>query len=209
MTKNRTAQSGRTLLEMLSVLVVIAILLIASLTGYKVLMHKYKKDQTVKQISELAVRYKLRPVQAKEGANIKTIYPEAERASATQMKTVDTDSGRVSLIAEENTSFSVIVTSILNDTCESMLENGDYDAVLATNDYQKDIEPEDGYLTIGREFLKNFNEESLADGVQKDKLQSFLGTGVALTRANIIKKICEGDKQIKALANVLEKLGSN
>ena len=55
-------ESGRTLLETLAVLVVMAILILGSVTGYDFVIKKYRENETVKAVSELAVRYKLRPV---------------------------------------------------------------------------------------------------------------------------------------------------
>lgn len=126
------SESGRSLLETLAVLVIIAILLLASILAYELVVHKYKKDQTVKSISELAVRYKLQPISG-EDIKIKDVYPEAERADAMNMRTMDTPTGRVQLKASSTTSFSVVVNDVLEDTCKSTLENGVYDAVFAPN----------------------------------------------------------------------------
>ena len=179
-------ESGRSLVETLSVLVVMAILLLASLAGYHFLIHQYKKQQTVKQISELAVRYKVRPVHADdEKVAIKTIYPEADRSDAYTVRTAD--EGRVSLNVQNTEAFSVVVSSILDDSCEAMLKKGEYDAVLATNNY----EPKKDYIAIGRKWLQDLDADTLTSE-QKDALRDFLGSGVAITRENIINKICAG-----------------
>ncbi len=182
------SESGRSLMETLAVLVVMAILLLASLAGYHFLVHQYKKQQTVKQISELAVRYKVRPVHADdEKVAIKTVYPESDRSDAYTMNTAD--DGRVSLHVENSDAFSVVVNAILDDSCVSLLENGDYDAVLATNAY----DPSEGndYFAIGRKWLQDLDANTLTSE-QKDALRDFLGSGVAITRENIINKICAG-----------------
>ncbi len=182
------SESGRSLLETLSVLVVMAVLLLAGVAGYHFLIHQYKKQQTVKQISELAVRYKVRPVHADgEKVAIKTIYPEADRSDAYTMNTAD--EGRVSLNVQNTEAFSVVVNSILSDSCVSLLENGDYDAVLATNNY----DPSEGndYVAVGRKWLQDFDADTLTTE-QKDELKKFLGNDTAITRENIINKICAG-----------------
>ena len=125
-------ESGRTLLETITVLVVVAILMLASIIGYSVIIHQWRKHQTVKQITELAVRYKLRPVKA-EGklVPIKTIYPEAQRSDAVTMKTPDTETGRVQLqLFEDTTSFAVVVNQVLDTSCREIIENAAYDMLV-------------------------------------------------------------------------------
>ena len=113
---SKRTEFGRSLVETLAVLVVIAILLLAGLAGYNFTIHKYKKDQTVKAISELAVRYKLHPISKTGSIEVKSIYPEADRADAVNMKTADTDTGRVRLeVSEDNSYFAVVVNNILDD----------------------------------------------------------------------------------------------
>ena len=157
MQQERT-ESGRTLLETLAVLVVIAILIIAGIFGYNFVIHQYRKQETVKQIGELAVRYKLRPITASDGeVNIKDVYPEAERASTVQMKTAD--NGRVSLHVEDTSAFSVIVNNILDDSCEAQLEKGDWESVFVKSGLEEFNEKkEDGYLVIGRDLFENWNK---------------------------------------------------
>ena len=189
----RNSEIGRTLMETMAVLVVIAILLLASLAGYNFLVRKYKEDQTVKAISELAVRYKVRPVTPKEGeVRIKDVYPEVERADALHMRTMDTASGRVSLDAENTSYFVVSVNAILGDSCESRLLKGDYDAVLATDEYVKGSD----YFAIGRDLLKKLDAGTLTSE-QETALTSWLGEGIELTRENVINRICVRDDKGK------------
>jgi len=179
------SESGRTLLETIAVLVVIAILLIASLVGYNVVIHQWRKHQTVKQITELAVRYKLRPIQPNEKfVDIKPVFPEAERASAVEMKTADTETGRVSLRTEDTTSFSVVVNNILSDSCESALENGEYESVLYKNglDEYKDSEE---YLVIGEDLLKNWDK--IPDNEKPESLRS-------KTKKEVITYLCQAEE---------------
>ena len=170
-------QSGRTLLETLAVLVVIAILMLASIIGYNVIIHQWRKHQTVKQITELAVRYKLRPMAKSGPVDIKTIYPEADRASAVEMKTADTDAGRVQLeVFSEPTSFAVIVQHILDDSCESLLENGDYDAVVEGNDINADSATSKN--AYSKQYIQSLNDNE---------------------KAALIAKICQGDTHTMGL----------
>ncbi len=166
MTQNKHTETGRTLLETLAILVIIAILLLASILGYNLLIHHYRRYQTVKQVSELAVRYKLRPVADKGYVDIKTIYPEAERASSVEMKTADTESGRVKLqVFSEPTSFAVVVNHVLDDSCESILENGDYDVVIKGDDI--DINEAESENAYSKEYIKSLGKKEKTELIEK------------------------------------------
>ena len=129
------SENGRSLLETLAVLVIIAIILLASVLGYDFVLHQWKKQQTVKQVSELFVRYELRPVKPEDGSNkvaIKAVYPEVDRANAVTMKTAD--AGTSYLITSSTTdSFAVVMDRVLADSCETQLERGEYGGVLLSN----------------------------------------------------------------------------
>ena len=177
MSKMNETEAGRTLLETLAVLVVMAILLIASLVGYNALIHQWRKHQTVKAVSELAVRYKMRPVAQEGPVTIKSIYPEAERASSVEMKTADTEAGRVKLeVFSEPTSFAVVVQHILDDSCESILENGDYDAVVEGKEINATAATEEN--AFSKEYLQSLSKED---------------------REVLIEKICRGEMDTMGL----------
>ena len=194
------SESGRTLLETLAVLVVIAILLLASLAGYNFVIHKYKKDQTVKAISELAVRYKLRPVISKDGSiSVKDVYPEAERADSFHMRTKDTSTGRVHLEADEITSFAVVVNDILDDTCRSALEKGEYDGALVIG--QQEYNKKNDYLVIGKEYLKNFDYNKLTANQQNELKKA--GITSTSSKEDVMNVICaQSSKKLRRMALV-------
>ena len=114
MSSKRT-EFGRSLVETLAVLAIMAILTLVSVTGYNFMVRKYKQNQTVKAISEMAVRYKLRPTEHNP-VYVKTIYPEADIADAVSIRTADTTTGRVMVeVSNENPSyFTVVVNQILD-----------------------------------------------------------------------------------------------
>ena len=197
---NKKIETGRSLLETLAVLVVIAILLLAGVAGYNFTIHKYKKDQTVKAISELAVRYKLHPISKTGSIEIKSIYPEADRADAVNMKTADTDTGRVRLEVSKDTSyFAVVVNNILDDSCKEYLEKGEYDAALLLNGAKYDSKTDTEYLAFGKDFLKDFDFDKLTEE-QKDKLRAL--TNGNTSKEAVINVICAGAPQAKTAAFV-------
>ena len=192
-------ESGRSLLETLAVLVVIAILTLAGLLGYNVLVHQWRKHETVKRISELTMRYKLHPIAAKNGiVEIKPIFPEVERASSIEMKTPDTETGRVSLHVEESSSFAVIVNQILNDSCEAMLADGEYDSVLLTNgeEYSKEKE----YMGLGKDYLATF-DFALLNPDQQAELKK-IGIDEKSTKDEVISTLCKGTGHLRNVALV-------
>ena len=148
-------ESGRTLLETLAVLVVIAILILGSITGYDFVIKKYREKETVKAVSELAVRYKLRPVKADEKfVQIKSVYPEAERASSVEMKTADTPAGRVQLqLFEDTSSFAVVVNQVLDTSCRKIIEEANYDMLVAGDQIDTDTATE--LNAYSRDYLLN------------------------------------------------------
>lgn len=131
-------QSGRSLLETISVLVIMALLIVAGIVGYNFAIRKYRENETVKQVSELAVRYKLKPIKAEDKfVKIKDVYPEAERADAMNIRTADTSAGRISLQVFDETaasSFAVVVNSVLDDSCRAILKEAEYDVAIFGDD---------------------------------------------------------------------------
>ena len=198
-------EAGRSLIETLAILAVIALLTLVSVTGYNFIVHYWRKQGTVKQISELAIRYKLNPLQPKNGTsvNIKSIYPEAERSDAVTMKTMDISSGRVRLEAFDKSSFMVIANEILDDSCEAMLKNGEYEGALVTGpDGYDEKDPKKSYVVIGREYLKDFDYNRLTSD-QKRSLEA-LGINSTSNKQDIINAICvsRGKGKVRNMALV-------
>ncbi|MGN0919351.1 MAG: Tfp pilus assembly protein FimT/FimU, partial [Alphaproteobacteria bacterium] len=177
-------ESGRTLLETLAVLVVIAVLILAGIVGYNFAIKKYRETQTVKQVSELGVRYQLRPIQpGKNGlVDIKPVYPEAERVSAVEMKTADTETGRVSLQVQDTvSSFSIVVNQVLDDSCKAILTEGSYDSVLF-KDGSEAYEDSKEYVAIGKDLLKNW--DSVSNDAKPEDLRD-------KTKEEVIAHLCQ------------------
>ena len=177
----KKSESGRSLVEVLAVLAIIALLMLASILGYDFMMKRWRRQETVKEITELAVRYKLHPVKGNDNKiKIQAVYPEAELANATEMKTPDTPAGRVSIQrVEETTSFSVVVNNSLSDSCRSLLLEGNYDAVLAE---VGDFDVRNDYIVLGRDFVKNWTKEA-GEAV-----------GLKVDREKLIQDLCGKDK---------------
>ncbi|MBO7484416.1 MAG: hypothetical protein J6T55_04805, partial [Alphaproteobacteria bacterium] len=132
--RTRNNETGRTLLETISVLVVIAILIIASLLGYDALRKYLKRKETVKQVTELSVRYKLQPVKPPKGKNnprIKLIYPEANTKDGITIELPE-EKARVSLLVFENACISYFlepIEGLSKATCLEILNQNQYGGI--------------------------------------------------------------------------------
>ncbi len=134
MSLRKLHETGRTLLETISVLVVIAILIIASLLGYDALREYLKRKETVKQVTELSVRYKLQPVKPPRGKNnprIKLIYPEANTKDGITIELPE-EKARVSLLVFENACISYFlepIEGLSKATCLEILNQNQYGGI--------------------------------------------------------------------------------
>ena len=177
----KSQQTGRSLVETLAVLAIIAILTIAGLLGYSFVLKKQQEKQTVKQVAEVGVRYNLNRVKPRETDNrvlLKTVYPEAERQDAVTMITAD--QGRVSLkVEEDTTAFSVEVNNVTDNSCREILASGAYDALLYDIGEGKPV-------TIGSEELKNWNLSE----TDEEKIAELKG----LSKEEIIDGICDNQR---------------
>ena len=130
----KKTESGRTLLETLMVLVIVGLILAMSVGLYSFVVKRWRKQETVKQISELGVRYKARPIRvagSEQQIEVKKIYPEATRANVNAIRTPDNLDSKVSVYAQSSgNSFVISAESIKQDSCISMLRNGQYEAAL-------------------------------------------------------------------------------
>ncbi|MBO7483709.1 MAG: type II secretion system protein [Alphaproteobacteria bacterium] len=173
-TQHNKKQSGRTLLEMISVLVVISILILASLLGYNTLRDRSKRQETIKTITELAIRYKATPIKREPGEEIpvRHVYPvPTSMRSGTGLKAAD-GNGQIYLKAGVDTSsFSVFAANILNGTCRELLESGNYEAVV--------------YSFEGKE--RTISKEALNKSDKKDAIiRSICGEGAITSSVQLV-----------------------
>ncbi|MBO7484036.1 MAG: hypothetical protein J6T55_02810 [Alphaproteobacteria bacterium] len=181
------SESGRSLLEIVVVLGIVALLMIITSLGYSFISLKYREKESVKQVSELAVRYKLNPVKPKEGKKripLKTIYPEAVLTEASEaLVTPDTTSTRVYLQPYEETSaFSIVVNQTLPGTCEELLESGEYDMVV----FKEGVSIEEALTTQGETEKNAFSRDYLMSPEGKE----------------LIQKICAQEKETKKVTGL-------
>ena len=160
-------ENGRSLLETLTVLVVIALLTIASIIGYNVVVDNYRSKETAKTVSELGLRYKMNPVKANESkkVEIKKVYPEANRASTDEVKLLD--GGTASLtVFDGRRSFAVVVKDVEMASCEAILEAKAYDAFVQgdalsiTSENVGTTSNLQGKMTLNRDSIKEACKES-------------------------------------------------
>ncbi len=175
---DKAKEQGRTLLETISVLVVVAILLISCLLGYSALRGYLNRQETVKQILELAVRYKLNPIAPnRPDGKIKiiNIWPNPPHGpDPTTISTPDNKDSRISLRKlPDSTTFIVTVDSILPSSCQSLLMEGDFDAIIL----EKDID------------LKTAKAELLSQ-------ENIFGREYIKAHPEIIEKICNPSPKI-------------
>ena len=176
----KSQQTGRSLVETLAVLAIIAILTVAGLLGYSLVLRKHQEKQTVKQVAELGIRYnqsRVKPL-ASGKVPLKSVYPEAQREDAVTM--ITSDQGRVSLkVEEETTAFSVEVNDVTDNSCRGILTSGAYDALLYDIGAGKPF-------VIGSENLKNWN---LSEEDEK-RIVELKG----LSKEEIIDNICDNQR---------------
>ena len=185
MKQNVHSQTGRSLLETICVLVVIAILLLASIIGYDVIMRHWQRQQTVKMVSEIALRYRMRPNRVQGPVEMRPIYPEGDRLDSYTVKTAD--NGAVHIKVEDISGFSVIVNQVLDDTCEAILEKGAYDAVLTDPDWLISLGGDEVQRLINYLGL----DIELSEGEQLALGRIYLNKLETDQKKAIIGKICE------------------
>ncbi|MBR6232020.1 MAG: hypothetical protein IKQ99_02855, partial [Alphaproteobacteria bacterium] len=173
--REKSQQTGRSLLETLAVLVIIAILTIAGLLGYSFILRKHQDKQTVKQVAEVGIRYGLNRVKPRHDKKVllKNVYPEAEREDAVTMITAN--HGRVSVSANYTDSYQVEVNNITDNSCREILASGAFDSLLYDVGAGKQI-------AIGSEYL---NGKKL-DGNEQKRLSKMAGK----TKEQIIDEVC-------------------
>ncbi len=122
------SEHGRSLIEIIAVLIIMAILLISALIGFKILLDYLKKKQTAEQIGTIGMRYKLDRMgkKSKGGAvSHKQWYPEGKPCNLDVPNCVTTpDGGQIRLYSYENTdTFVVVASQISPQSCaEAVLQ---------------------------------------------------------------------------------------
>ncbi len=122
----KKSQSGRSLLEMIAVLAIVAILILGAIFLFNTLLTQYRQKNTVKQMDTLVTRYRSGRLMRRKNGQIvlKDLMPEA---SSDELKT--TDGGSIFLDDSGENSFVVISTNLNEFSCRDIVEEGNYDAV--------------------------------------------------------------------------------
>lgn len=129
--KNKS-EKGRSLIEIIAILVIMAILLIAALIGFKTLLDYLKKKETSSQISTIGMRYKtdrLGKIRKSTGkVSLKEVYPEGTPCSVNDSTCIKTpDGGQVEVYSyEDTTSFVVVARNVQFLSCEEAILAGGY-----------------------------------------------------------------------------------
>ncbi len=127
-------ESGRSLLELITVLIIIAILLLAALLGFRTLLNYLKYRGTVDEVSVVATRYRLKKLQTRktEGkVRIHDFYPEGKDCEPASKYCVATpDDGKLEVIsADETSSFAVVANQLKCVSCLGIIELGNFGMV--------------------------------------------------------------------------------
>lgn len=122
-------ESGRSLIEIIAILVILAILLIAALVGFKALLDYLRQKQTAEEIGVVGMRYKVDRLGKKtRGGNVslKEVYPEGNNCNNDSTCIKTPDGGEIRLFSYEDTStFVVIAQQITPQSCaEAVLQEG-------------------------------------------------------------------------------------
>jgi len=127
-------ESGRSIIEIIAVLVVIAILLIGSLFGFKILRDYLNCKKTSDQIATLATRYKLHKLSAKKKSGqvrLTDFFPEGQYNDPGIL--ITPDNGKAELYTDESSDSFVILASDLECTsCYEIVKMKAYDAIVPT-----------------------------------------------------------------------------
>ena len=182
-------QTGRSLVETLAVLVLIAILTVAGLLGYGFVIRKYQEKQTVKQVAELGVRYALNRVKPNDQGQVlmKSVYPEAERADPYTVVTPDHGHASIKVLGSTS-AFSVLVNNVMPGSCRGILASGAYDALLY--DIQNGEE-----FTIGSDYFKDTEISS----IDVNKFTALKGK----SKEDIIEEVCTEQRKSGRLMSLI------
>ena len=119
-------ESGRSLLEMLAVLAIIAILILASLFLFNNLIQYYQRKDTEKQLNTIVTHYRSTKLVRRRNGVIKLndILPGAQGNTKTQ-----NNKEKLELIDKEGTNTFVVIATLKELTCRDVIVAGNYDAV--------------------------------------------------------------------------------
>ena len=126
-------ESGRSLLEMLAVLAIIAILILASLFLFNNLIQYYQRKDTEKQLNTIVTHYRSTKLVRRRNGVIKLndILPGAQGNTKTQ-----NNKEKLELIDKEGTNTFVVIATLKELTCRDVIVAGNYDAVSKGYDKQ-------------------------------------------------------------------------
>lgn len=128
---NKNSESGRSLIEIIAILIILAILLLAALLGFKTLLDYLKTRQTNDEVATIATRVKAKKLQGRKAGKsheIKHFYPEGSPCSPPAANCVSTpDGGNLKLVSEDTSSFAIVVSDIQCVSCRAIIEMGAFD----------------------------------------------------------------------------------
>lgn len=119
-------ESGRSLVEMLGVLAIVAVILLASLFMFNSLFKHYQRRETVSAMHTLVTRFKTSALSKMTTVEVKKIMPEATTKGK---KIVTANGGTLGLVANPETSTFVVIGNNLGLSCDDFITDGNYDAV--------------------------------------------------------------------------------
>ncbi len=142
----RIHESGRSLLEMLAVLAIVAILIIASLSVFNGLYKYYQRKDTVKQMNTIVTHYRSDKLVRRRNGKIllKDIVP-----GATENTLKATDGGEFILEDGGRSTFVVIKKADDGLSCQDIVAEGNYDVVGYGNTEEGFLAPEKTYSVKG------------------------------------------------------------
>ena len=188
--QNRS-QKGRSLIEIIAILIILAILLIAALIGFRALLDYLKKKETSQQILTIATRYKtdrLGKIRKDPTGKIrlKEFFPEGSPCQTNLSTCVKTpDGGQIELYSyEDTTSFVILASNVSVISCEEAILAGGFTKVKSLTESEKNTALNHGNLGfITSDIVFNSRTEEFADleyfKNNPDKLQIFCTHGVA------------------------------
>ena len=126
-------EQGRSMMEVITVIAVLTILLLAALLGFRQLLNYLHYKDSVKEITDIGMRYKVSNLsrrQQTDPKNVKltNIFPEGNCFDRNDIELCKTpDGGDVRLVSYGFSTFVVLAKDISPQTCqEALLQDGTY-----------------------------------------------------------------------------------
>lgn len=179
----KSNEFGRSMIELIAVLTVIAILLISILLGFKNMLSYVRCKDTVKEIASIGMRYKVGSLgrkydQPRTKIRMKNVFPEGNCITDTECTTPD--GGTVELYAYNTTTFAVIAHDLQYVSCEeALLQEGTY-TIAVKHDVSVDFDAivnGSGDLCTVNDFKEGNNDCNISDFCDEGGYVSFIYSG--------------------------------